>query len=319
MNRRTAVAVAVGVLAATAGTPGAVAESSTGAVATAGQQAGCSRPLDILLSNDDGYAAPGINAVYKALKSAGHHVKMVAPMTNQTGRGGALAYGGALEVTQPVAGDPDIHAVSGTPADSVAFGLQVLYAHDAPDLVVSGSNSGTNLSRTVNHSGTVGAAVTAVDRGIPAIAVSTAHPAEFDPKWDGTGGEDFVGTAKLVRTLVDTVKDTADSCEQLMPPTLGLNVNYPARPLEGVRAATLAVHESILTTYEKAGPGEYKVGYNLDPMHEATADQTSRTTVDYELVARGYASVTPLDGSPALETPAQSHQAFVDRLVEKLN
>jgi 5'-nucleotidase len=91
--------------------------SSGSAAPTAIQasSAGCSGPLDIVLSNDDGYAAPGINAVYAALKAAGHDVTMVAPTTNQTGKGGAMAYGGTLDVTHPVAGDPDIVARGGAP------------------------------------------------------------------------------------------------------------------------------------------------------------------------------------------------------------
>lgn len=317
--RRGSVAVATSVVVV-----GALATGAVGAPdgPAAGRTAvGCDRPLDILLTNDDGYAATGINAVYDALRAAGEHVTMVAPATNQTGMGGALAYGGTLTVTQPVATDPHVYAVAGTPADSVALALGAIYpAGSGPDLVVSGTNAGTNLSRTINHSGTVGAAVTALDLGVPAIAVSTAHPAELDPHWDGTGDMDFVGTARLVRRMVSTLQRTAPSCQQLMPKEVGLNVNYPARPLRGVRAATSSNIEPIPTTYTKVeGSNDYTVGYSLAPLYDATAHQSGHTTIDYRLVARGYASVTPLDGSLAVEPPAPGTLAFVGDLANRLN
>lgn len=274
--------------------------------------AGCRGSLDILLTNDDGYAAPGINAVYDALNAAGHDVTMVAPLTNQTGKGGAMAYGGTLNVTHPVAGDEKIWAVEGTPADSVAFGVAKVFADDAPDLVVSGANSGTNLSMTTNHSGTVGASLTALDRGIPAIAVSTAHPAEFDRSWDGTGGPDFAGTAALVTQLVDSIQRRANGCDHLMPRHTGLNVNYPSADYRGAREATFDGIDTIPQTYTESGEGKYAVGYDLSPLQDA--DTTGRTTIDYELVARGYASVTPLDGYLSSSEDSE----FVDNLVRDL-
>jgi len=261
----------------------------------AARPAGCPGSLDILVTNDDGYVAPGINAVYDALTAAGHDVTMVAPLTNQTGKGGSIAYGGTLDVTHPVPADADIWAVAGTPADAVAFGISTVFADDAPDLVVSGTNSGTNLSLTTNHSGTVGAATTALDRGVPSIAVSSAHPAEFDRGWDGTGGPDFAGTASLVEELVGAVQHTARDCDHLMPRHTGLNVNYPSVGYRGVREAEFAGIDTIPTTYTSAGEGKYTVGYDLSPLQDA-AEATGRTTVDYRLLARGYATVTPIDG-----------------------
>jgi 5'-nucleotidase len=234
--------------------------------------------------------------VYDALGEAGHDVTMVAPLTNQTGKSGSLAYGGTLKVTHPVAGDSDIWAVDGTPADAVSLGITALYADDAPDLVVSGTNSGTNLSLTTNHSGTVGAATTALDRGIPAIAVSTAHPAEFDRNWDGTGSYDFAGTASLVTQLVGSIQRAASDCDHLMPGHTGLNVNYPSVEYRGVRKAEFGSIDTIPTTYTKDGEGTYAVGYDLSPLQNAAQDTPAGTTIDYRLVARGYAAITPLDG-----------------------
>ncbi|GAB7003211.1 5'/3'-nucleotidase SurE [Nocardioides sp. AN3] len=309
----------VGLLAIGAVATGVVVTSPAGNAATHSATSGCARPLNILLTNDDGYSADGITAVYDALVAAGEHVKLVAPDTNQTGKGGALAYGGTLTVTQPVAGDPNVYAVSGSPSDSVALALGALYPDGAPDLVVSGANAGTNLSRTINHSGTIGAAVTAMDLGVPAIAVSSAHPAEFDPHWDGTGSMNFAGTATLVRQMVTTLQRSARSCQDLMPGRMGLNINYPAGTFKGTGVASLAATEPIPTTYTATGPGQYKVGYSLAPLYAATADRQGPTNVDYRLVARGYASISPLDGSLAVEPPASAKLAFVDQLVTRLN
>jgi 5'-nucleotidase len=318
-NRRKTVSAAVGLLALCAVTSGVVATPPAGGATVGPAGTGCNRPLNILLTNDDGYAADGINAVYQALVGAGEHVKVVAPATNQTGQGGALAYGGTLTVAQPVAGDPNVYAVSGSPADSVALALHVLYPNARPDLVVSGANAGTNLSRTINHSGTVGAAVTAMDLGVPALAVSSAHPAEFDPQWNGTGSMNYAGTAVLVRRIVRVLQSTADGCRSLMPGRIGLNVNYPAGTFKGTRVADLAAREPIPTTYTPTGSGQYKVGYRLDPLYAATENQQGETTIDYRLVARGFASITPLDGSLGVQPPGPATMSFVDRLVARLN
>ncbi|MFI1434334.1 5'/3'-nucleotidase SurE [Streptomyces lydicus] len=233
-------AAAMTLSAATFGT----ASGSDPAVA---KSAGCQGSLDILLSNDDGYAAPpGINAVYEALRKAGHHVTMVAPLTN--------------------------------------------------------------------HSGTLGAATTALDRGIPAIAVSTAHPAESDRDWDGTGGPYFAGTTSLTERIVRTVQRTATDCDHLMPRHEGLNVNYPSVKYRGVREAEFGDIDTIPTTYTQDGEGKYTVGYDLSPLQDAAEGTSGRTTVDYELVARGYASITPLDGSLS----ATQDSGFVGNLVRDL-
>lgn len=307
------------ILACAAGLAAAITSLAATAAASsqpaASEKAGCTGPLDVLVTNDDGYAAPGINAVYTALRDAGHDVMMVAPLTNQTGKSGALAYGGILNVTHPVAGDNDIWAVEGTPADSVSFGITSVFAGDAPDLVVSGANSGTNLSLTTGHSGTVGAATTALDRGIPAIAVSTAHPVEFDREWDGTSSPDFAGTASLVEQLVGSLQRKAADCDQLMPRHTGLNINYPSVPFRGVREAVFGGIDTIPTSYTLTGEGKYEVGYDLSAMQDAAEDTSGHTAVDYELVARGYASVTPLDGD--LSTTKDS--GFVGKLVRDLS
>jgi 5'-nucleotidase len=129
------------------------------------------KPLTIVVTNDDGYNAPGINAVVQALRELPKvTVKVVAPATNQSGTG-AKTTPGTLTYTKAktLAGYPAI-AVNGYPADTVTVALDELHLH--PGLVVSGANLGQNLGPVLNLSGTVGAARAAAIRGIPAVAVS---------------------------------------------------------------------------------------------------------------------------------------------------
>ncbi len=134
-----------------------------------------SEVLTILVSNDDGYGAPGIDAVVRALTELPDtEVVVVAPAENQSGSGSNTTEG-ELEVTQvETASGYPVTAVAGFPADAVNWaldgGLEV-----TPDLVVTGINSGQNLGAVGDQlSGTVGAARAAAAAGIPAVATSTA-------------------------------------------------------------------------------------------------------------------------------------------------
>jgi 5'-nucleotidase len=129
------------------------------------------RPLEILVTNDDGYAATGIDAVVEALRMLpGVNVTVVAPATNQSGAGDKTTPGGVTSFAATTASGYPAVAVNGFPADSVLHALGVL--GENPDLVVSGINEGQNIGPLVDVSGTVGAARTAARRGIPALASS---------------------------------------------------------------------------------------------------------------------------------------------------
>ena len=144
-------------------------------------------PLAILVTNDDGFAAPGIDAVVEALrKEPKVHVDVVAPATNQSGQGENTTPGELAVTDQHTIGGYAAKAVAGHPADAVNVALDRL--HLTPDLVVSGSNAGQNIGEFAKVSGTVGAAKTAAKRGIPALAVSTGLAP--DP--------DYAGSAVLV-------------------------------------------------------------------------------------------------------------------------
>src|SRR2546421_2262872 len=135
-------------------------------------------PLSVLVTNDDGYAAPGIDAVVEALrKEPKVHVDVVAPATNQSGQGENTTPGDLAVTDVKTASGFPAKAVAGHPADSVNVALGKLQLK--PDLVVSGTNYGQNIGEFVKVSGTVGAAITAAKHGVPALAVSTGlapHP-----------------------------------------------------------------------------------------------------------------------------------------------
>ncbi|MCB1677994.1 MAG: 5'/3'-nucleotidase SurE [Halioglobus sp.] len=191
--------------------------------------------LDILLTNDDGFETPYIQVLYTTLVAAGHHVVMSAPYLGQSGSGGEVTFlqpiqatsepseGGLIPAGSPGVGQTTIAAfqyyVDGSPVDALMYGIDV--ASPAvfgrwPDLVISGPNEGNNTGLNTPHSGTLGAAVAALNKGIPAIAVSAG-------RLDGTPGE-----PELIAALTLKVVASVDGRHGIrLPEGIGLNVNIP--------------------------------------------------------------------------------------------
>ncbi len=227
--------------------------------------------LHILVTNDDGYNAPGIDVVTEALRKLPHvAVTVVAPATNKSGTG-SQSTSGTLTATQrrTASGYPAI-AVDGFPSDTIRYALETLHLH--PDVVVSGINAGQNLGPITEISGTVGAAKAAAVRGLPAIAASQGlgNPTQY-----------AVG-ATLVLSWFRVHGNTlaADGRSFLGPRGTGvINLNIPSCPagkLRGVKDVPLATDPAGAT----------------DP-----ADCTSTVTdVPTDVVAfhNGFASVTEL-------------------------
>lgn len=208
--------------------------------------------LNILISNDDGFASSNIRATYSALKTAGHNVYLVASTSNQSGQGGRFdfSYSPTLETASefgdfpagaPVIGhdvsDDHIWYFNGTPAACVGAGLDYIlpkfFSDVKIDLVVAGPNEGANAGPALYQlSGTMGAANFAVDRGYPAIAFS----AQYDnhsyykdgwlPNKDNKNFYSNIYGAKVVE-LVGALEQSAGANPQLLPTGVGLNVNLP--------------------------------------------------------------------------------------------
>ncbi|MCR9279495.1 MAG: 5'/3'-nucleotidase SurE [Pseudomonadaceae bacterium] len=189
--------------------------------------------LNIVLTNDDGFETDNVQNLFSALVAAGHDVVLSAPYRGQSGTGGQIAFlqpigpttvpseGGLLPAGSAGVGVTTLAEqqfyVDGSPAASVLFGIDVVapkYWQAPPDLVISGPNQGNNLGIVTPHSGTLGATVTALNKGIPAIAVSA----------NDSGAAQAKITAALIVELVDVL--TRDG-EVTLPPGTGLNVNVP--------------------------------------------------------------------------------------------
>jgi 5'-nucleotidase len=189
--------------------------------------------LNILVTNDDGFETANVQALYRALVRAGHDVILSAPYVGQSGTGGQIAFlqpipptqtpseGGLLPAGSDGVGPTTIGAqqfyVDGSPAAAVLYGIDVKAPEiwgARPDLVISGPNEGNNLGVITPHSGTLGAAVTALNKGIPAVAVSAEN---------GNADEAEI-VAELVVKLVTALDGRAGI---RLPQGIGLNVNLP--------------------------------------------------------------------------------------------
>ena len=126
--------------------------------------------MHILLCNDDGYQALGIQTLAHVLASHGHKITIVAPHDERSGQSHAMTFFLPVFVRQI---QENMWSVQGTPADCAAIALRDLLTNNLPDLVISGINHGFNLGMDVNYSGTVGAATEASLMGFKAMAVST--------------------------------------------------------------------------------------------------------------------------------------------------
>ncbi|MFG2749721.1 5'/3'-nucleotidase SurE [Streptomyces xanthophaeus] len=257
------------------------------APATAAPQAAPPGPLRILLTNDDGYNAPGIRKAYERLTAAGHDVTIVAPLTNQSGTGTKMMNAPTVTVKHP---EPKVWAVDGTPGDSVAFGLAEVFADRAPDLVVSGTNFGPNVAGLATHSGTVGGAVTALESGVPAIALSTGGLSAPDPV---TTVNAMAPTMEFTVKLIDRLRSRARS-GPLLPKGVGLNVNHPVVGADGKGTAA-----GVATTFQDpqnfleadftdSGDGTWKVSVKV-------ALKPAAKGGDLEAVAAGKIAVSPMN------------------------
>ncbi|WP_053730439.1 5'/3'-nucleotidase SurE [Streptomyces sp. WM6378] len=259
----------------------------TGTVpATAATHDKASAPLRILLTNDDGYDAPGIRLMFQRLTSAGYDVTIVAPLTNQSGAGTKMMSATTVTVRHP---EPRVWAVDGTPGDAVSFGLAEAFAGRAPDLVISGTNFGPNVAGLAIHSGTVGGAVAALESGVPAIAVSTGGLAVPVPQLVLNAmrpTNDF--TVKLIDRLRAHAKHGP-----LLPPGVGLNVDHPVIGPDGTGTASGAAVTTqdpqpfLKADYTDSGDGTWKVDVKVVP-------QPAEKGGDAEAVAADKVSITPI-------------------------
>lgn len=240
--------------------------------------------LRILLSNDDGVGAPGLQAMRQALRAKGHRVTVVAPSADRSGSSVSITTHGSLRVREVA---PGISAVDGNPADCVRVALATLL-DEAPDLVVSGVNFGQNIGAGTVSSGTVGAAVTAAALGVPAIAVSQA----VDSQDLAATERFFPDAADFTAALIDALLEHEG--RRLMPGFTVLNVNHPPRhrgEVAGVKLTRQGRSTLFELRYEPGENGDVRVSFEASGGREPVAD------ADTEALGAGYVTITPLDGS----------------------
>jgi 5'-nucleotidase len=240
-------------------------------------------PLTVLLSNDDGYRAPGLLALVEAFSSVAE-VYVAAPAGEQSGKGHSITTTRepifVVEHQQP--DGKTWYAIEAPPATSVRLGLENLVPK-RPDVVISGINRGENLGINVYLSGTLGAAREAAITGVAAIAVSM----------QGNDGRDYAATAAYVRGLVLELHR-----QGRLRPGLFLNVNAPAGETKGVRATRLSTKPNQENYERRTSPrGRIYFWSRWRPLTEDDED------TDVSAFYRGYITLTPmtLDTTAAAE------------------
>ncbi len=237
--------------------------------------------MNILIANDDGVFAPGLQALAQALKPLGR-VVVVAPEAERSGYSSALTLDRPL---RPVPIAEDVWAVNGTPADCVYLSMNGLFDFEY-DLVVSGINSGANLGDDVLYSGTVGAAFEGRLMKQPAIAVSLAggnvrsyvHPDEFKV------------AARWVHDFI------ARGLPQL-PPRHILNINIP--DLQELKGAQITYQgqrsqsKPITSHVDPRGRQVYWIGLAGEAVTEPR-ENIHQIQSDFFAIANGYVSITPI-------------------------
>jgi len=227
--------------------------------------------MKILISNDDGYLAPGLLALAEAMSEIAD-VVVVAPERNRSGASNALTLDKPLSVTRV---RDDVYFVNGTPSDCVHVALTGLLDY-RPDLIVSGINQGQNMGDDTLYSGTVAAATEGFLFGIPAIAFS-----QSDKGWG------YIDDA--ARYALDLVRNRLDLIQK---PFL-LNVNIPNCPYAEIRGEQLTrlgkrhPSEPVIKSADPRG----RVIYWIGPAGEA---REAGEGTDFFAVAKGYVSITPL-------------------------
>jgi 5'-nucleotidase len=228
--------------------------------------------MRILLSNDDGYQAPGLRALFDALAPLAE-VTVVAPERNRSGASNSLTLDNPIRAERAENG---FIRVDGTPTDCVHLAITGLLDQE-PDMVIAGINAGANLGDDVLYSGTVAAATEGRFLGLPAIALSMNGHA---PKHYETGAQVAV---KLLQHLERS---------PLSPDSI-INVNIPDLPfaeLRGFQVTRLGHRHKAEPVVRERDP-RGRVIYWVGP---AGLEQDAGAGTDFHAVREGYVSVTPL-------------------------
>jgi 5'-nucleotidase len=231
--------------------------------------------MKVLLTNDDGIMAEGLQALRRALlEVSGVELAVIAPDSNRSAVGRGITTRRPLWVEEIDFGDGTVgYATDGTPVDCVRFAALGLI-EEPPELIVSGINHGANLGDDITYSGTVAAALEGIMLGLPAVAVSLSGRSR-----------DFEPLAKFVARLVDELDEVP------MPSGTLLNVNGPPGEVKGACACRLGKRvyndRMELTEEGERGRRRYRL-YGEEPSYEHEPGP------DFAAIAEGLIAVTPI-------------------------
>ena len=234
----------------------------------------------ILLTNDDGVNARGLDLLERVARTLSDDIWIVAPADEQSGAGHSLTLSEPVRLRKH--GERRF-AVTGTPTDAVMLALAHVMKDDPPDLILSGINRGANLAEDVTYSGTVSAAMEGALAGVRSIALSQAYSRE--------GMGDTVPFAAAEAWAERVLRPL--SAFKTEPGTL-INVNFPALPadaVKGIRICRQGLRDyGRLRIVQRTDPRGYDYyWFGLGPMV-----QTPGHSTDLEAIADGFVTVTPL-------------------------
>jgi 5'-nucleotidase len=246
--------------------------------------------MKILLSNDDGFHAPGLKALYNGL-AADHQVQVVAPDRDRSGASSALTLARPL---RPITLDNGFIGLDGTPADCVHLALTHLLDW-CPDIVIAGINAGSNLGDDVLYSGTVGAALEGRWLTYPPVAVSLAGREQIH----------YETAVVMVKRLLAIAPGLN------LPQGTLLNLNVPDLPVEdiaGLQVTRLGSRGQSEAAVKMLDPRERDIFW----MGPASDAQDASIGTDFCAVHQGYVSITPIQLD-------MTHYGCFDQLSQQLN
>jgi 5'-nucleotidase len=236
-----------------------------------------SEKLRILVSNDDGIAAPGLVVLEKIASALSDDVWVVAPEQEQSGAGHSLTLHTPVRARRISA---KRHAVLGTPTDCVLLGLkEIVPAKTKINLLLSGVNCGSNVGDDVTYSGTIAAAMEGTILGVPSVALSLLYDDKEKVHWDTA--EKYA--PKLIRKLM----------EKPWGPDVLINLNFPNMPLSKVKGVKVCaqgkriVNVQLSERIDPKGRPYFWLGGERD-------NTPSKKNVDIDYLHAGYITVTPI-------------------------
>lgn len=237
--------------------------------------------MNILVTNDDGLYAPGIQVLYRYLRER-HNVKIVAPDRDRSGVSHGVSIARNLKIAER---GVDCYECSGLPADCVYFGINSLFS-GKPDLVISGINKGANLGTDVIYSGTAAGARESVLLGVPGVAVSLA---DINGPW-------------FFEPLAEFVSNNTENFVSMAVPLTFMNVNAMSLPERSGERKYPGVRFSYLSSRK------YSDGVNIVESDDGTKNYTLYTggiiqeeppeESDWDIVLKGFISISFVGAYP---------------------